>query len=106
MRNLKQELLENIEACGLNILYISLVHVDIDKSWKRQSNVIMEGPYNGDLSPLDFEYDEGYGFQEIFGTVYCEDINHRPVWLTREEYDGSEWFSVNTVPDFYFEQKK
>lgn len=49
----------------------------------------------------DFKYNEGCGSQSIFGTVYCYDKYNNPVWLTRGEYDGSEWWDVNRIPDFY-----
>lgn len=38
------------------------------------------------LADLDFEYDDGYGQQELFGIVWLADGS----WLSREEYDGSE----------------
>lgn len=53
------------------------------------------------IESLDFDYDNGFGEQELFGTVYCKDANGNPVWFTRGEYDGSEWWKANTVPAFY-----
>lgn len=47
------------------------------------------------LSYIDFDYDNGYGGQELFGTIWFED----GVWASRGEYDGSEWWDVNVVPD-------
>jgi len=47
------------------------------------------------LNNLDFEYDDGYGTQELFGTIWLTDES----WLTREEYDGSEWWKHNKRPD-------
>ena len=43
---------------------------------------------------LDFKYDNGYGGQELFGTVWLED----GTWLSRGEYDGSEWWEHNVLP--------
>jgi hypothetical protein len=43
---------------------------------------------------LDFEYDSGFGGQELFGTVWLED----GTWLSRGEYDGSEWWEHNVLP--------
>ena len=41
------------------------------------------------LNDLDFNYDDGYGGQELFGYIWLED----GTWLERGEYDGSEWWS-------------
>lgn len=40
------------------------------------------------IDSLDFDYDNGYGMQELYGTVWLSDGS----WLTRCEYDGSEWW--------------
>ena len=47
------------------------------------------------LESLDFEYDSGFGSQELFGTVWLED----GTWLTRGEYDGSEWWEYHKLPE-------
>lgn len=47
------------------------------------------------LTSLDFSYDNGYGGQELYGTVWLED----GTWLSRGEYDGSEWWQHNKVPE-------
>ena len=46
------------------------------------------------LEYLDKEYDNGYGCQLLFGTILLKD----GVWLTRAEYDGSEWWEFNIPP--------
>ena len=40
-------------------------------------------------------YDEGYGAQKLFGTVWLKNGD----WMTRGEYDGSEWWEYHTMPD-------
>lgn len=47
------------------------------------------------LKVLDFEYDSGYGGQELFGTIWYKD----GTWSSRGEYDGSEWWDYNMVPE-------
>lgn len=47
------------------------------------------------LSLLDFEYNEGFGTQELDGIVWLED----GTWLSRGEYDGSEWWNHNQLPE-------
>lgn len=46
------------------------------------------------LGNLDFEYDDGYGSQELDGTVWLQD----GTWLDRGEYDGSEWWAHRMLP--------
>ncbi len=47
------------------------------------------------LDSLDFEYEDGFGGQELFGTVWFTD----GTWATREEYDGSEWWEIHALPE-------
>lgn len=42
---------------------------------------------------MDRRYDDGYGGQNLFGTVWLEDS-----WLERAEYDGSEWWAARKRP--------
>jgi hypothetical protein len=54
-----------------------------------------EKEFESFLESLDFEYDAGFGLQELFGTVWLED----GTWLTRGEYDGSEWWEYHKLPE-------
>lgn len=42
------------------------------------------------------QYDEGYGRQQLFGDVVFNDGS----WLSRHEYDGSEWWHYNIKPTY------
>ena len=94
--NAKQELLDIITSRNLTILKIEITytHINWDDNTTITKNITT-------LDDLNFDYDAGYGSQELFGVVYCKNSNNRPVWLTREEYDGSEWWDINTIPEFY-----
>jgi hypothetical protein len=46
------------------------------------------------MHDLDFDYDAGYGMQYIDGTVWFDD----GTWLSRNEYDGSEWWVYLGTP--------
>ena len=46
------------------------------------------------LNKLDFEYDSDFGGQEVYGMICLNDST----WLSREEYDGSEWWRFNSYP--------
>lgn len=50
--------------------------------------------FNEGIAKLDFEYDAGFGGQELYGTVVFAD----GTWLTRGEYDGSEWWEYHCCP--------
>lgn len=45
---------------------------------------------------MDFLYDAGWGSQELHGTIWFETTDS---WLTRGEYDGSEWWDLNYMPE-------
>lgn len=47
------------------------------------------------LAALDFDYDESYGSQRLYGTIWYED----GTWSDRGEYDGSEWWEYNNCPE-------
>lgn len=47
------------------------------------------------LDKLDFEYDSGYGGQNLFGIVACDG----GVYFDRWEYDGSEGWDEHKYPD-------
>lgn len=46
------------------------------------------------INVLDFEYDNGYGGQKLFGTIWYTD----GTWSDRGEYDGSEWWQYQSTP--------
>ena len=53
-----------------------------------------EQDYAEFLRALDFEYNNGYGGQELFGKVWLQNN----AWLERHEYDGSEWWEYKCFP--------
>mgnify|MGYP000630626643 CR=1 FL=1 len=57
---------------------------DYEKYFQQETEVI----------DLDFEYDSGYGGQNLFGTIWYED----GTWSERGEYDGSEWWEHRERP--------
>ena len=46
------------------------------------------------LNSLDFDYDNGYGSQQLFGTVWFTN----GIWMDRYEYDGSEHWDIHKYP--------
>jgi hypothetical protein len=47
------------------------------------------------FNELDFDYDDGYGGQELFGTIWFVD----GTYAARSEYDGSEWWEHHKCPE-------
>lgn len=46
------------------------------------------------LYDINWYYNNGYGGQELFGTIWYND----GTWSSRGEYDGSEWWDYNKCP--------
>lgn len=53
-----------------------------------------EDEFQDFLKKLDFEYDNGFGCQIIFGVLWCTDSS----WFERNEYDGSEKWVLKERP--------
>jgi len=72
--------------------------VEISRYSQERESILKVGhtkeDYQAFLDTLDFEYDAGYGLQEVFGTIWFVD----GTWMTRWEYDGSEGWEYHTVP--------
>jgi hypothetical protein len=54
----------------------------------------MGGDWDNFLKAIDQKYDNGFGGQVLFGTIWYED----GTWSSRGEYDGSEWWEYNKCP--------
>lgn len=95
MENAKQELLDALKDTAkikcASIRHGIWEHTASQKTLKLNYS---ENEYNEFLNSLNFNYDEGYGGQELYGTVWLED----GTWLSRGEYDGSEWWEHNVLP--------
>lgn len=87
MRNAKQELLKEV-----NPSLIKCAEIECNGR-----NILMKvgGDVTKFIESLDFNYDAGYGGQELFGTVW---LNNSESWLERREYDGSEWWVLKQLP--------
>lgn len=85
--NAKEELLNHI---GLReVKYVKVIReINYDKK------VTIEGELAEVLPRLGFEYDNGYGGQELEGTIWYSD----GTWSERGEYDGSEWWEYRACP--------
>lgn len=57
--------------------------------------------YEKFLSDINQDYDDGYGGQELYGTIWFKN----GYWAERGEYDGSEWWEVKKYPQIPKELK-
>jgi hypothetical protein len=95
MANAKQELLNAVkDIAKIKCASICYGIWENEASQKTLKLNHSENEYNEFLNSLDFDYHDGYGGQELYGTVWLED----GTWLSRGEYDGSEWWEHNVLP--------
>ncbi len=85
--------------------------IDNNKSWydadeRTPLHILKVGyspeEYSKFLEAIDFKYDSGFGGQELFGTIWCEN----GIWLDRGEYDGSEWWDTHVYPEIPLQLKQ
>lgn len=105
MINARQELeriLDKIPDGALILLCASIQYGPDYVEDEQQHFNLKEGYLQADwdafLDSLDFKYDNGYGGQQLYGTVWFDN----GMWLSRGEYDGSEWWELHkypTIPD-------
>lgn len=93
-RNAKEEFLNVTENYNVIAANISFGQYDYEECYKLKP-LYTEEEYNDFLNFLDRQYYAGYGGQELFGVIYCEN----GVWMQRGEYDGSEWWDIFQYPD-------
>ena len=86
--NAKYELLKHI--ADREVKYVQINH----ELGLGDSNIKIEGTLEEVLPRLDFDYNSGYGSQELFGTIWYNDGS----WSDRGEYDGSEWWQYQKCP--------
>jgi hypothetical protein len=103
--NAREEFLEHINEISRNystkVLCVQISnddHIIQDFNERKKDFHLTTGWTNEEwsefLSDLDFEYDDGYGGQNLFGTIWYQD----GTWSERSEYDGSEWWGYNKCP--------
>ena len=96
MTNAKEEFLEMIKGKSK----IKCASIQYKKSYDELCQKTLKINYTEEdyqlfLKPFYFNYDAGYGIQELDGTIWLED----GTWFTRDEYDGSEWWLFHILSD-------
>ena len=100
--NVKESILSVVKKSNLEILKIDLMNDEESfvRSYGKERNEFCK-VYNR-LEDLDFEVDSIFMQEEVQGTVYCRDKDTKePVWIVSWGDEGSSWWEVNRVPEFY-----
>ena len=103
--NVKKSILEIVEKNNLEILKIDLMNDEESSArcYGEERDVFSCKVYTT-IEDLDFEVDSIFMQEEVRGTVYCQDKDTKePVWIVSWGDEGSSWWEVNRVPDFYKE---
>ena len=106
--NVKKSILEIIEKNNLEILKIDLCNdYEFAARFYGGGRDAVSCRVYTTLEDLDFEVDSIFMQEEVRGTVYCQDKNTKePVWIVSWGDEGSSWWEVNRVPEFYKNQFK
>ena len=91
--NLLAETSEKLKYCQKIIEDIEYIYVYTKVDYDSKT-VVCSIATPSNLDSLDFDYDNGYGSQEIFGWITFKDNS----WLERNDYDGSEWWAYRRKP--------
>ena len=105
MQNAQEELLHILEKTK-SVVKCASIKCERGSYWDDNDSYVGSAPiyllegytpeeYKEFLQKLNFEYDAGYGGQELHGTVWLMKEN---TWLERGEYDGSEWWAYQECP--------
>ena len=92
MINLKKETLKDISDSNHSLEDIDYCYIYQEGRFGDEVKVYTKGDFRTDL--LNFNYDEGFGGQEVGGFIVFKD----GTWLDRREYDGSEWWELQCKP--------
>lgn len=98
MKNAKEEIIKHIN--DRKVIYIDMeivsMEIDIDDGGIIENVKNIKGTLEEVLPLLDFQYDNGFGYQEVYGTIWYEDGT---TWSERESYDGREWWVHRVRPE-------
>ena len=98
--NAQKEMIELMELLGTGIKCADITYSPFSQGLSLSDTLIkLKVDYTSDelvqfFIDLDFHYDDDFGTQELFGTVWFLD----GTYADRGEYDGSEWWSTHRTP--------
>lgn len=98
--NAKEEFLRFILEAGSKVNSVVIWQEDWNTDEPTDKWVLKEGwdeeEYATFLNSLNFDYDAGFGTQELFGYIWFDDGS----WGDRHVYDGSEYWIHREIPKF------
>ena len=105
MQNAQEELLHILERTK-SVVKCAYIKCERGSYWDDNDSYVQPAPillkegytpeeYEEFLQKLNFEYDAGYGGQELHGMIWLKEEN---TWMERGEYDGSEWWEYRKCP--------
>ena len=87
--NAKKELLFHVNWVEQPVKFVSIA---FEKPCGNE--ILIKGTLEEVLPNLDFDYDNNYGGQKLYGNIWYTD----GTWSERKEYDGSEWWVYKKCP--------
>jgi len=98
--NAADEFNNHVKSTGCTVMCDKLSFGDGSyESDDAEVHILKRGCSASDLASfidgISQEYSNGYGGQELFGTIWYTD----GTWSSRGEYDGSEWWEHNKCPE-------
>lgn len=100
--NVKESILEIVQKNNLDILKIDLYNDEESSARLYGEERTKSCKMFNTLEDLDFEVEPILMQEEVQGTVYCQDKDTKePVWIVSYGDEGSSWWEINRVPDFY-----
>ena len=90
MKNAKEEFIKHV---GERTVICAAISIEDNKYFLKLNHT--EADYSHFLEQLDFSYNNGFGRQKLFGTIWYED----GTWSDRGEYDGEEWWEYRRRPE-------
>lgn len=96
--NLLKETIDELKASGKtesDVLWVGRSYRDYSR-YPEYECVIYKSTWEDFRSKANFEYDNGYGSNEIPMDLI---VVGKDFWLERAEYDGSEWWEFKEMPE-------
>ena len=100
MQNAKQEFLDHINHRCVGGRTVKCAEIKLWNNNDYLTAVLPVGYTHEDsgnfLRELNVEYDDGFGCQYLFGTIWYDD---GLTWSQRGEYGNSEWWEFMQIPE-------
>ena len=100
MINAKQEFLDHTNERCVGGRTVRCAKISIHNAKNSVYSILPVGYTPEDLEvfleEINLVYNDGYGGQNLYGTIWYTD---GVTWSQRGEYDGSEWWEFQEVPE-------